>query len=248
MKETLYTYTLTTGEKITLTITKGSSKRKYIAICITHRGQVIIKLPHGASCCDALKVVYKKEHWIRQNLVKTSKRPELLPLSYTTGESHLYLGKRYPLIILKEKKSRISLQQRVILDQNKIQVTPFSNNPLTVKKLLIQWYCSTAQQYIANQLHLFLQQIPWLQKIPTWKIKLMQRCWGSCSPQGVITINTHLIKAPTICIDYVLLHEIAHLKEHNHSSSYYNLLTTLMPNWVTIKTQLKNIAPLILMS
>ncbi|AGC50019.1 M48 family metallopeptidase [Lawsonia intracellularis] len=248
MKETLHNYTFTTGEKITVIVKKGSPRRKHIAICITSRGQVVITIPYGVMQKDALQIINKKENWIKHHLIKTLNKPQPSPLTYTTGESHLYLGKRYSLIVLKEKKSRLSLQQRIILNKNEIQVTPFSNNSLTVKRLLFKWYYAEAQQYIAKQLYLLLQQIPWLQTVPTWKIKAMRCCWGSCSPHGVITINTHLIKAPTICINYVLLHEIAHLKEHNHSHNYYKLLTKLMPNWINIKTQLENIAPFVLMS
>lgn len=248
MEETLYNYTFTTGEKVTVVIKKGSSRRKHIAISITNRGQIIVTLPYGAIQKDALQAINKKENWIKHHLIKALNKPQTSPLTYVTGESHLYLGKKYSLIVLKENKSRLSLQQRIVLNQNEIQVIPFSNNPLTVKKLLLKWYHVEAQEYITKQLYLFLQQIPWLKTVPTWKIKPMKRCWGSCSPHGVITINTHLIKAPAICINYVLLHEIAHLKEHNHSHNYYKLLTKLIPDWINIKTQLENIAPFILMS
>jgi predicted metal-dependent hydrolase len=67
----------------------------------------------------------------------------------------------------------------------------------------------------------------------------MKRTWGSCSSSGVITLNPHLVKAPPDCIDYVVAHEICHLREHNHSRAFYDLQDQLYPQWRAAKTRLK---------
>jgi len=72
----------------------------------------------------------------------------------------------------------------------------------------------------------------------------MKKQWGSCSPQGTILLNPYLIKAPRECIDYVVLHELCHLKEHNHSPRYYRLLSQLMPDWEPVKARLDRMAEL----
>jgi predicted metal-dependent hydrolase len=63
----------------------------------------------------------------------------------------------------------------------------------------------------------------------------MQTQWGSCSPEGTVLLNPHLIKANTRAIDYVLLHELCHLVEHNHSPRFFALLDRHMPEWRSVK-------------
>ena len=70
----------------------------------------------------------------------------------------------------------------------------------------------------------------------------MQTQWGSCSPAGRITLNPHLVKAPRDCIDYVILHELCHLAEHNHSERFYRLMQQVMPQWGKIKQRLDGMA------
>ena len=74
----------------------------------------------------------------------------------------------------------------------------------------------------------------------------MQKQWGSCSPAGVILLNPHLVKAPRDCIDYVISHELCHLREHNHSPRYYRLLAKIIPSWEAMKARLDGMAELLL--
>ncbi len=82
--------------------------------------------------------------------------------------------------------------------------------------------------------------------VPKWKITAMRKQWGSCSPKGVVSLNPNLVKAPRDCIDYVLVHELAHLKEHNHSKRFYGLLDRNMPDWKSRKAKLDGIADLLI--
>lgn len=70
----------------------------------------------------------------------------------------------------------------------------------------------------------------------------MQTQWGSCSPKGQLTLNPHLVKAPRDCIDYVLLHELCHVAEHNHSEGFYRLMRQVMPQWEKVKERLDGMA------
>ena len=70
-------------------------------------------------------------------------------------------------------------------------------------------------------------------------IRSMKSRWGSCSRKGIITLSTELIKLPDIYIEYVIIHELCHLKHHNHGKEYYNLLSELFPDWKKVRKDLR---------
>lgn len=115
-----------------------------------------------------------------------------------------------------------------------------------VKILLRDWYREHAAAYFQKRLAVLQQNIAWLDNIPAFRLQAMQKQWGSCSPTGVLLLNPHLIKAPARCVDYVLLHEICHLREHNHSKAFYALLESLLPDWQCVKDKLDNMAEMLL--
>lgn len=115
-----------------------------------------------------------------------------------------------------------------------------------VKILLRNWYREHAEVYFSKRIAELCQQVSWLDYAPSYRLQVMRKQWGSCSPVGVLLLNPHLIKAPRRCIDYVLVHEICHLREHNHSPAFYRLLEDCMPDWQKIKEQLDGMAELLL--
>lgn len=76
---------------------------------------------------------------------------------------------------------------------------------------------------------------------PKLSLRTMRTRWGSCSKKGNITLNFKLIQAPSYCIDYVIMHELCHLIEHNHSSRYYRILDRMMPDWKRGRKRLEKI-------
>ncbi|WP_315192697.1 M48 family metallopeptidase, partial [Capnocytophaga sputigena] len=102
------------------------------------------------------------------------------------------------------------------------------------------WYIARAtilfNKLFEEQFYLFKRFT--LEK-PILQIKKMEKRWGSCTPQQKIILNPELIKAPVVCINYVILHELCHLVHHNHSKSFYRLLENFMPDWQKYKQLLE---------
>ena len=115
-----------------------------------------------------------------------------------------------------------------------------------VKGLINDWYKYRAEHIFHERLHYLLPQTTWVKGIPGFRILPMQKQWGSCSAKGTLMLNPHLVKAPKECIDYVILHELCHIAEHNHSERFWRLLTQIMPHWKEVKSRLDGMAELYL--
>ena len=89
-------------------------------------------------------------------------------------------------------------------------------------------------------------QTLWVSERPPIRLRVMQTQWGNCSAKGCLTLNPWLVKAPSDCIDYVLLHELCHVAEHNHSEAFYRLMGQVMPGWEKIKKRLDGMAEMLL--
>lgn len=132
--------------------------------------------------------------------------------------------------------------QSVKLLRGKIEVSVRQYSPEKVKQLLDEWYKTRAKEVFAKRLDAVLEKALWVESRPEFRVLTMQTQWGSCSPAGRLTLNPHLVKTPNACIDYVILHELCHLAEHNHSKRFYILLGQVMPDWERIKMRLDGLA------
>jgi len=176
-----------------------------------------------------------KRRWIeKQQRSFQTYLPATPPRQYIGGESFLYLGKQYML------KIEPSTAEEVKLYQGRLVVKTVNPDATHIKKLLQQWYIARAtilfNKLFEEQFYLFKRF--GLEK-PILQIKKMEKRWGSCTPQQKIILNPELIKAPVVCINYVILHELCHLVHHNHSKSFYRLLENFMPDWQKYKQLLE---------
>ena len=87
--------------------------------------------------------------------------------------------------------------------------------------------------------------LPWMKERPPFRLLEMTKQWGSCSPKGEIIVNPHLIKAPRPCVDYVLVHEMAHIKHHDHSQEFFALLDREIAEWRGVKKRLDELVDVV---
>lgn len=264
-------------EVIKYTVRRLDGRHKSVRIHVNPNGFVEVEAPEEADAKSVRDAVRARSQWIMNNLREIAERRiHVLPREYVSGESHLYLGRRYMLKVVEldaKSSGKTPERQGVKLSGSRLVVQVElprsarlnyrSDLPVThscddtesnaarargqkVKMLLQTWYREHAQAYFTKRLRILSKDIPWLEVVPGCRLQAMRRQWGSCSPAGVLLLNPYLIKAPARCVDYVLLHEICHLREHNHSKAFYILLESLLPNWETIKGTLDNMAELLL--
>jgi len=203
---------------------------------------VVVTAPSDATNDAIQEAVLKRARWVWQNIQEFARqKDDVLPKRYVSGETQFYLGKRYMLKVL------VNDEQHVKLSRGKLNVTlNDSRDAKTTKALLDQWYADKAKIIFEERLATLLPKTTWVTDTPTFRIMTMKKQWGSCSKKGNLMLNPHLVKAPKECIDYVILHELCHIAEHNHSDKFWRLLTQVMPHWKEIKAKLDNMAELYL--
>jgi len=218
------------------------NRNSKISIHIYPNGLVHVKSPLNTPLSDIKTAVYKRAQWINKHIKNVDHQNYfVLPREYISGESHFYIGRRF---LLKIKKGSTSVK----LTRGQIQISTNEKNTKNVKALLWDWYVEHAERFFQKRLAEICTDIRWLKEVPEWKLRIMKKQWGSCSPKGIISLNPHLVKAPRECIDYVIIHELCHLKIHNHSKAYYKLLSKTFPEWETIKNRLDGMSEIILNS
>ncbi|GBQ08543.1 M48 family metallopeptidase [Saccharibacter floricola] len=195
---------------------------------------------------DALdRTLQKKARWIWQKLrdFKTVQQ-YAIKRDYVSGESYFYLGRRHLLKVHHQPEK----PENVRLLRGRLEVSVHKPQPLRVRKLLELWYFTRAQEVFHKRLAALLPSTLWVATPPVLKIQVMQMQWGNCSPDGAVTLNPHLVKAPRKCIDYVIFHELCHIKEHHHGPEFWALLKRVMPDWERYKAHLDRLAEMLLQS
>jgi len=207
--------------------------------------RVVVSAPQDTDDQQVLNAVEKRGRWIYQQLRDFRKQLEYItPRQYISGESHYYLGKQYMLKVIVAP----SEAQGVKMLRGKLEVTLRHKSAEKVLQLLTDWYKARAREVFAKRLSAMLEQALWVSDSLPLRILTMQTQWGSCSPNGRVTLNPNLVKAPRECIDYVILHELCHLAEHNHSERFYRLMGQVMTDWEKIKKRLDGMAGMIMTS
>ena len=204
--------------------------------------RVVVSAPEEAANDTVIAAVKKRGRWIYQQLRDfRAQFAHIAPRQYISGESHYYLGKQYVLKVI-EVTDQL---QCVKLLRGQLQVIVRRKTRNGVKALLSDWYRARAKEVFARRLEAMLEHTLWVSERPPIRVVNMQTQWGSCSPSGRITLNPHLVKAPRACIDYVILHELCHIAEYNHSDRFYRLMGQVMPGWESTKERLDALAVLI---
>jgi len=210
-------------------------KRKTMEIAVHPDKSVIVKAPLGSDSEEVVRRVRKRAGWIhRQMLYFEQFESKTPPRRYVSGESHLYLGRKYRLKI---RRATIS---QVLLKSGYFHIQSPNLSQGHIQELLEEWYLQKASTCFQAVFHLVWEKFKknTVAK-PSLKIRKMKARWGSLSTNGQLTINPDLIKAPKECIEYVMIHELCHLSHIHHDSNFYKLLDRRLPDWVQRKHKLE---------
>ncbi len=217
------------------------SARKRVAIDVYPDGSVRVRAPRWADEEEVVGAVSSRFDWITRQQQFFRKFDPRTPLrEYVSGESHLYLGRRYRLKVLTDSNS----EQSAKLVGGHIFVRPTrSGDSKEVCAILWGWYRRHAHRVFPARLeackaaHVDFRRLD----SPSLTVQQMSRRWGSCTTGGRILLNLDLIRAPRRCIDYVITHELCHLVVPDHSAAFFQLLNRVAPDWEQRKAELEEL-------
>jgi len=214
------------------------SDRKRLTITVHPDLHITAKAPAGYELEDIRRRLEKKSSWIARQIEYFEQFHPLPPeRKYVSGETHFYLGRQYRLRIRSGKKVQVRLMGRFFEME-----LPDPNDREKAEKAMRQWYALHAKNLLSRRLSQFMPVFEDLGvSITEVRCRRMKKRWGSCSSKEVILLNTELVKAPIHCIDYVIVHELCHLRHPRHDKIFYRLLDKIMPDWRKRKERLEHV-------
>jgi len=209
--------------------------RKSLRLIVRPNMSLIVRAPENANQKRIDIFLEKKWLWLEKQLEYFKKyQKTFYKREYISGESFLYLGRQYKLKVIKGKIDKVLVQKKLLIIETKKRILNGFHN----KKILEKWYQQQSQKIFLKRYSKVIKNFNY-EFTPKLEIKIMPKRWGSFLTNKKIVLNPELIKASTDCIDYVITHELCHMKYKNHSSKFYMHLKSKFPNWEKTKEKLE---------
>jgi len=197
------------------------TKRKSIALIVEPDGRLVVRAPMRVSDADIKHLVKQKERWIREKQKQVKdKSTQSKPKVYMDGEEFLYLGKSYQLKIVADLNPALVLSRKFYLSHRALPKAEI---------VFTEWYREQARAVISERVKLYAARHGF--KYRKIRVTSAMTRWGSCSSLGNLNFTWRLVMAPPEVIDYVVVHELAHLRVDNHSKEFWNQVERIMPDY-----------------
>lgn len=196
------------------------SDRKTIMLEISDRATLIVKAPLYVSDEEIYEVINKHSKWINKKIEILKKEEKILKKDFISKEFFLYLGESFRLFLINKQKEALKFDQAFYLRKD---MEPYS------REIFIKWYKKEAKRFISERV-IYYSNITGI-KFNKLRITSAKKRWGSCSYNGNLNFTYRLIMAPIFVIDYVVVHELCHIVEHNHSEKFWGNVRVILPDY-----------------
>lgn len=210
-------------------VLRRTGRRKTVAITVEPSGDVTVTAPTMAAVDQVERILERRRTWIRRRVQRVlSLPPPPAPREWVSGETHRYLGRQYRLTVEQGSPTGVRLVGRFF----HVTVADSADREL-VRRRMERWYLDRARVVFTRRLAEVVRSTPRLalKEPPPLLVRRLRKRWGSCSPEGRILMNVDAVKLPVGCIDYLLVHELCHLRVPHHGAEFWRLLTLCMPDW-----------------
>jgi len=207
-----------------------SKRRKTLSLAIRD-GEVKLRIPSRLPLQQAEYFVRQKSSWIQQKLAV---HPPVTPKQFVNGERLFYLGTAYQLAFYSsQSRKKVTLSD----DRLCVEYRGQQASEAALKRQITDWYKQQAQRWLTERCEQLARQTGFKPSII--EVKTYRARWGSCTLSGKIQLNWKLIMAPPTIIDYVIIHELCHLRQHNHSPAFWHLVEQFDPDFTQHRAWLK---------
>lgn len=216
-------------------VKRKQSSGKSISISVTPNQNIIIRAPKMATEEQVEDFIRRKTSWIQTQILffKKHYKPNIVK-EFITGESVWYLGRQYKLIVQR------SSEDRVDYDKNRLYIftTKSTTESIHNKRILDSWLREQRRKVFTERFEESKKRFDY-DAFPRFNIKSMDKRWGSFIDDHNIVLNPKLIHVGTDCIDYVIVHELCHVKYKNHTKYFFEFLSKKYPEWEKVKEKLE---------
>jgi len=217
------------GETIPYTLERRT--RKTVGLKINHNG-LIVHAPTRLSQNELERVLLSKADWIVKKL-QAQQENQLEKFIWKDGASLLLLGNTIELSVRLDSVSRA-----LEYEPGRISVAlPTPNNQTSIARRVLQWYKKQALTDFSRRIALLAAKLG--VETPPLFLSSARSRWGSCNSRGEVRLNWRLLQAPPHIVNYVVAHELAHLKEMNHSAKFWATVARIYPDYKTAEKELK---------
>lgn len=194
---------------------RRSAKRKHVTITVERDRAVVVHAPTGVPDEKLKQLVDSKRQWLFEKLHDAQKYQSVAPpgKELVNGESALYLGRAYRIELVDAADTGVRFAGKFLIPRSRASAR---------KQVLRQWYVERAQEKILPRVREHAKRLGVTYRKA--KIGDSRFRWGSCTPGDNLNFNWRLIKAPMFVIDYVVIHELAHLIEANHTPRFWSIV------------------------
>jgi predicted metal-dependent hydrolase len=215
------------------TLKKSRKRRKTISLQISDKSELVIAAPYFTPISEINRFVREKQDWISEAIQKHKEGViKNKAKEYTTGEHFFYLGEPYPLEVFFEPLENVG----VVFWDNRLFLNAQENKDLR-KQYFVLWYKKKAHKYIGERVDFYSRML----KLQPGNLRITsaESRWGSCSEDNDLAFSFKLMMAKPEVIDYVVVHELMHIKEKNHSADFWRLVESAIPQYKLHRRWLK---------
>lgn len=196
------------------------SKRRTIALVVGSDATLTVRAPFHTPLEYIEDLLRRKLGWINKKIREVQLRPTVKSKRFVNGEGFLYLGDPYKLRVVRNAKAALVFQKEFVLAAEHLG---------EARALLIDWYKEEARKKIPSRVEWHARRCG--MKVGQVKITNVQKRWGSCGRDGSLNFSWKLVMAPLSVLDYVVVHELAHILERNHSDRYWRKVALMCPGY-----------------
>lgn len=209
-------------------------QRRTVGLKITQTG-LVIHAPKRISQSQLEDIIKQKADWVLRKLasVTANKIPEI---QWQHGEQLLYLGNPLSLTLEHDARSRA-----VVYEPGVLQLAMPNQDEVLIARKVVQWYKKQAINDFTRRLEIFSSKLG--VKFTSLTLSNAGSRWGSCNSKKEIRLNWRLLQAPPHIINYVVCHELAHIKEMNHSAKFWATVADIFPEYKAAERELKTLSP-----